>query len=358
MPSCALYNKLKNQIRMKACKKMNLRKIYHSIVFTIFTVQAFQSLNKYFQYPIVYQESSTTFDTIEKPTVQVCFPNFFDFSKSKEFGYEWKTNLLTGMIPNTTRPSWKGLNGNLTFQRMRRVLYDKDFSKVDINTQSRLKYILLKGFCLQANSIIKELTITSKERDLDVFLVHKSTDTRIILDMHSRIDLRSTSVQNFDSKTYTISYEILDNSIHDGKTCKDYRKQEETYGDCNYRVIKAYLVSFYGCYLPWMDEAEGKECEVDVAVPVMKSELQKEIFKDIWDLSSGIKINLLKQCVEPCYQVKVKWEETEITTWNKYTRLAIYDNVKSVRTQKAVYSFDIFMLTVELGSALSLWLGM
>ena len=55
---------------------------------------------------------------------------------------------------------------------------------------------------------------------------------------------------------------------------------------------------------------------------------------------------------------QVKWEEKEITTWSKYARLAIYDNVESVRTKKAVYSFDIFMLTVELGSALSLWLGM
>ena len=38
-------------------------------------------------------------------------------------------------------------------------------------------------------------------------------------------------------------------------------------------------------------------------------------------------------------------------------QLNVYDEVETVPVAKAVYSFDIFTLTVELGSALGLWLG-
>ena len=50
-----------------------VRNIYHIIAVIIFVLQAYQSLNKYFQYPVVYQESSTSIHTIQKPFVQVCF---------------------------------------------------------------------------------------------------------------------------------------------------------------------------------------------------------------------------------------------------------------------------------------------
>ena len=37
--------------------------------------------------------------------------------------------------------------------------------------------------------------------------------------------------------------------------------------------------------------------------------------------------------------------------------LELYDNDENVLIEKSVYSIDIFSLTVELGSALGLWLG-
>ena len=38
--------------------------------------------------------------------------------------------------------------------------------------------------------------------------------------------------------------------------------------------------------------------------------------------------------------------------------LKLMDNTNSVTISKSVYSYDILTLTVELGSALGLWLGM
>ena len=348
----------KNRWEMRGSrKKMKLRYIYHIIVLAIFLIQAYQSINKYFQYPIVYQESSTDIETIEKPTIQVCFKDHFNYEKASTFGYEWKTDFLTGMFPNKTEKSWKGLYGNHTFQKIQQATYEQDISKIEINTPSELKYKFGKGYCLKSSRFGKRLEIVSKEKLLAVFLVHSSTDTIISYDksMHSMIELGSNT--NGYLKEYEISYDIIDNTFHDGTKCIDYRQQEETYGYCIYRVFESYLVSNYGCYLPWMDARDGKQCEVDI--PVGRLELQDDIYENIWALTSGLKIDLMTQCLPSCYQVKVKWEEKEhlISKKNAFF-LYINDNVKTVRTQKAVYSFDIFMLMVELGSALGLWLGM
>ena len=54
----------------------------------------------------------------------------------------------------------------------------------------------------------------------------------------------------------------------------------------------------------------------------------------------------------------MKWNEKEnIPNWMGEAQLNVYDEVETVPVAKAVYSFDIFTLTVELGSALGLWLG-
>ena len=335
------------------------RTICYIIAFTIFVIQAHQSLKKYFHFPVVYHEHIISINAIEKPTVQVCFKGYFDYGKAIEFGYEWKTTFLTGMMPNSTRPSWKGIAKNLSFHKIQQDICESNFSKVEVNKPTEFNYIFGKGFCLQTSSFGKKLQITSKEKNLYIFLSHSSTDTKIIAEqsMYSRIELGSSSDSTFDMKDYELSYEIQDNTIYDGKTCIDYRKQQETYGDCNYRVLKSQLFASYGCYPPWIESTEGGQCEIDIPSKELEQKLIDYLWNDIWNLLSGIKIDLMKQCMEPCYQVNVKWEEKGYTSWNKYAVLSIFDNVESVRIRQAVYSFDIFTLAVELGSAIGLWLG-
>ena len=63
-------------------------------------------------------------------------------------------------------------------------------------------------------------------------------------------------------------------------------------------------------------------------------------------------------CQEPCYQVKVSHKEVwQIKNMEGSACLEIHDNDEVVWIHTAVYSFDIFLLAVELGSNLGLWLG-
>ena len=149
------------------------------------------------------------------------------------------------------------------------------------------------------------------------------------------------------------------NSIHDGTSCVDNRHLSESYGECNYRALKSYISSSYGCYPPWMEHNKEKnQCEVDVPSRKLLPEHFYKIWKTVDELDSGIMIDSFQMCQQPCYQVKINLEVTwQVQNVKDGALLQIYDKAKTVPVRKAGYSFDIFSLTVELGSALGLWLG-
>jgi hypothetical protein len=338
------------------------RIFYHLVAFTIFMIQAQQSMKKYFQQPVVIQHSRASIDIIEKPEIKVCSGTPFKYGKASEYGYSLDSKFLVGMIPNSTTPTWKGIYQNSTFNELSNVLRDRNFSKISLNQPSKLSFEFGKGFYLNTIGIDTELKITSKDKLLVIYIVYRSTDPRIISNrnFHSFISLGFMSNTSFDYKVYELSAEVHDNSIYEGITCVDYRKQKYTYGDCNYNALKKYIFSIYGCYPPWMsDETQDKLCEIGIKSKAIDNKQFELVWKKFDMLTDGREIHLMKVCLPPCYQIKPKLEK-KLHYPFKLTNaeLVITNTDKTVKIFKAVYSFDIFTLTVELGSALGLWLGM
>ena len=90
-----------------------LKIIFCTIALAIFLVHTFQSLEKYFQYPVVFQESFVSSSMIEKQFTQIYFKHFFNSKKNNsEFGYNFISSFLAGLIPKSARPTWKGKYGN------------------------------------------------------------------------------------------------------------------------------------------------------------------------------------------------------------------------------------------------------
>ena len=89
--------------------------IYHVVALIIFMIQAKESLNKYFQKPVVVQKSWVK-DIMEKPALLVCFQGFFDYEKASQFGFDSRINFLAGMTKNSTKPTWTGQIENSTFK--------------------------------------------------------------------------------------------------------------------------------------------------------------------------------------------------------------------------------------------------
>ena len=193
------------------------------------------------------------------------------------------------------------------------------------------------------------------------YVVYSSTDSTIHIDRSLQFltTLGFTFNITFDNKAYELSVEVHDNTINDGSTCVDYRNLNYIYGECNYKAPKNYIYSSYGCYPPWMsDEIHDKLCEIDVKSMAIDGKLHEQLWKYFDMLTDGRKIDLMKQCLPACYQIKAKLEKIFDYPYRlNNARLMITEAEENVKVFKAVYSFDIFTLTVELGSALGLWLG-
>ena len=107
-----------------------------------------------------------------------------------------------------------------------------------------------------------------------------------------------------------------------------------------------------------MDEKDNKICEIGLESKEIDPKLFEKVWKDLHELTDYRKINALQHCLPPCYQVKILLEKKIDETFSRdIAYLKIYNEAKTVPMFKAVYSFDMFMLSVELGSALGLWLG-
>ena len=141
-----------NRVRMDQKMKLKPNTIFNFLAFSIFMIQAYQSLNKYFQYPVVIQELSTNINTIEKPTIQICFNGFYDYEESSKNGYMMMTDYFVGRIPNSSRPTWKGMDRNLSFETLQQIVHEQDFSQVEVSIPTDLVFVYGKGFCLQIQS--------------------------------------------------------------------------------------------------------------------------------------------------------------------------------------------------------------
>jgi hypothetical protein len=195
---------------------------------------------------------------IEKPFIQVCFKHYYDWKKANlVFGYKWLSNFLTGRTPNSTRPTWKGKYGNSSFKAIQEAIFPRKFDSIKVSIPHKLIFKFGMGFCLQTKSLDKIQKITSNVSYLRVYIVHNSTDSQILYDQTS-IKIGPTSNDTFDYKIYRLFYDIFDNTIFEGKSCVDYRKLKDSYGDCNYKALKNYIFSSYGCYPPWIKQSDGE----------------------------------------------------------------------------------------------------
>ena len=173
------------------------------------------------------------------------------------------------------------MNKNTTIQEIQKQIYTGDFSQVEINQNSKKSFILNKGFCLEVKNLTEYLKITTKNKRLRVYFLHNSTDIKVFSN-NIQLEFVSTNNTNSDLKVYELNYEIHDNTIHEGTTCFDYRKQTESYGDCNLNAVKKYIYSAYGCYPPWVvDEPDNLICDIGLESKEIDKSLSKKIWKDL-----------------------------------------------------------------------------
>ena len=99
-----------------------IRKVFQIFSFILFVIQFQQSVRKYFQYPLVEQNSRVSVKDLPNPVVYVCHENGFNYQKANDYGYKYYSRFLSGIRENSTTISWGGKWGNSTFKDLEMVV--------------------------------------------------------------------------------------------------------------------------------------------------------------------------------------------------------------------------------------------
>ena len=162
----------------------------------------------------------------------------------------------------------------------------------------------------------------------------------------------------FEQSSYELGYTIHDSKIYDGKRCTDYERMNSSYGNCVDSIMKRHLLECYGCLPPWFPAQKGMICESDKIVVTSDHAKCKGLKRLFAIFYLGRNLKMFESCMPPCLKMSISLKRTsKVTNGEEVSRLSIVTK-NEVVVMKATYSYDIFSLIVDIGSALGLWLGL
>ena len=195
--------------------------------------------------------------------------------------------------------------------------------------------------------------------NIDIYFVDPAVanDIRTEETLDAKISIGPSSNDQYIFENVEIEYIVHDNSIHDGSTCTDYKKQKTTYGTCLKNILKLKFLSRYGCMPPWVYGSNLEQVCEEGKMIAAGANMDDFIYITIWFLTGNFEADIFHTCLPPCTTMITKVQEVHRGEYLDYAYLeAKSKKWAAVHTQ--VYSYDIFSLTVDLGSALGLWMGL
>ncbi len=156
--------------------KTMLKLVFKVLALGIFVYQMQNSIRKYIARPIVQITSTAKLDEIKNPEIYICQLKQFNYSLSREFGYEDEISLLTGDLRDSDYISWSGKTGDMTFDELKKILYYKasyENTKKGINKPEEydIVYIAPHGFCMKLRTVKSGTIVTNTSRASSLFLV-------------------------------------------------------------------------------------------------------------------------------------------------------------------------------------------
>ena len=279
--------------------------------------------------------------------------------------------FLLGIMKNSTNISWRGKWGNSTFKNLEYTLLDSDYSSLEsrsllrstglwhINERKR-KFLFPHGVCLELDNLqqFTDLQIYSRE-EINIYFVDpaRANDKRTEETLDAKATFGPTSTIFFSFRIYEVEYFLYDDSIHDGTSCTDYTKSDMSYGECLKNILMHEFLASYGCLPLWVSTNNSKICEDEIDIEANTIE-KTPLFRNIVKLVKHLEPDMFKKCLSMCTTMKIKLQE--VAYRSNDLRKAFFEATSkdwaTVYTQ--VYRYDFQSLTVDLGSALGLWLDL
>ena len=269
-------------------------------------------------------------------------------------------DFTLGYQEGSNKYTWKGKHGNLTFEELQALVFTPDYGRLRSAYGTIHKVFMPRlGFCL------KLIDDNSK-----VYIKENKKSVLIIVDPFRENGLRALEMDNgmlhfgptyenfYDGASYELEYRLKDSSLYDGKSCSDYNRFNSSYGSCIESIMREKLLGCYGCLPPWFPGSMKKTCETDISISSNDKSACQLLSHTFLNFFLGRDLKIFENCLPPCMKMELRMKSTShITNGKRYTRLSIFMKSQVV-ISKDTYSYDIFNLMVDMGSALGLWLGL
>ena len=345
----------------------NLRVLVQLVAFGTFVFQMQNSVRKYLDKPVVQQTSTTSLDNIKKPLLYVCQDGQFNYTESKQNGYQDLNFFTSGYNDKLKTYTWKGKHGNRTFKDLQELLFNSDYSDFvaatgneDVPWEHADKekvYLAAFGYCmkvqLQGNYMYLQATQKSS-----FFMVDPYTQNKMIIYKldNGKGSFGPSSSNLFEYYFYTLEISLYDTYLYEGTGCTDYEKLNKSYGDCIEEALENKLLDWYGCLPPWFSNNTSLICEDALDIAYDHADNSHD---EMYRLAANQKLKVFKQCMKPCLSMGLKLKELHaLTKYVEYAGAEIDFNDKKITINKDVLAYDSFSLIVDLGSSLGLWLGL
>ena len=213
------------------------------------------------------------------------------------------------------------------------------------------------GFCkkIQAFNVSRPWAIHAKsEKDVIFIDSYVSDQIRVIEQPNAYIEIRKPyHVGTF----YKMSYQLHDDSLLDGKSCRDYEKVGSSYGECVQEELIKQLLVWFNCIPPWFYLSSTNYTELQCLNDTAKTSptdgsIRPEHIEQLNSLVNNRPMSSLKVCLKPCKSVKIRiarfFKTEKWPVWN----YLYFESDPEVLVYTKVYSYTIFNLIVDLGSSL------
>ena len=296
-----------------------IRKVFQTFTVILFIVQFQQSVRKYFEYPVVVQTSQVAVQDLQAPVVYICQDDQFNYTKSISNGYEFFTKFMAGILMNTTSTiTWNGYHGNHTYKELENLLFDYDYSKLDLSKNKKwvynntLRFIFPHGVCMKFLNVQSQPWLILKTaKKVKVLFVDpaRANTIRTGANFDAEGSIGPVFSTHFQFRVYDVDYSLHDESIYDGSSCTNYEKLDSSYGECLMAALKDEFLTNYGCVAPWIPGNNSEKVCGNVTKIEAKSTEHTLIYKILLELVKNQEPDLFRKCLLPCKTMVTKLQK-------------------------------------------------
>ena len=321
-----------------------IRKVFQTLTVILFIIQFHQSLKKYFEHPVVVQTSHVLVQDLQAPVVYICQDDQFNYTKSESNGYKYITHFMAGYLMNTSTISWKGYHGNHTYKELEALLFDYDYSTLNLsinqiwgyNNTLQKKFMFPHGICMKLLDVQSkpwiEVETTKKVRVLFVDPA-KANSIRTGENFGAEVSIGPVSNTHYGLGIYEVDYSLHDDTIYEGSSCTNYGKLDSSYGECLKTVLIDQFMANYGCIAPWIP-GNNSEQVCDNGIKIKATSTKHNLIYQILDeLARNKDPDVFRKCLPPCKTMGITLQrvldmsnlvdnaffEAKAKNWRQYT---------------------------------------